>query len=535
MKVSTKLYLGTVLQFVVAISLVIVVLYMQEKQDHDSVVINLAGRQRMLSQKMTKEILVFSQGAFPPEQILNTMDVFHQTLKSLTYGGKAPLDLIQTKFTTLPAPLSLAAVEQLKKVKSIWIPFSENAKKYLKEKNTASLTYLKDRNGLLLQEMNKAVFLLDEAAAGKVASLQKVLLWGSFVLSILFLLTLFVVRKNVQIIFEKLKRSYKEVQSLNRAKDCVIDHLSHELKTPVSILDTSLKLLQKRLTGIEIPGTGCRKILARARKNLFRLIEMQEEIGDVLLKKDYRIHYQLSTLLDVCADELEVMVSQELGEEDIIQRLRKRIDEVYGLRRSIAKEIELGEFVAGKIEELRPRFYHRKCRVKTHISATEPVWIPPDVLSKIVEGLVRNAIENTPDDSWIDVTVRPTEIGSEFEVKDNGVGITKENQHLILKNFFTVYDPKHYSSRKPYDFNAGGKGFDLARMRVFAERYQFKIHLASMRCCNISKDTDECPGNVNDCVHYKKSEECPNDRGTTVAVRFYPSHRFDGKQAFLQV
>ena len=108
--------------------------------------------------------------------------------------------------------------------------------------------------------------------------------------------------------------------------------------------------------------------------------------------------------------------------------------------------------------------------MKTHISGTEPVWIPPDVLSKVVEGLVRNAIENTPDDSWIGVTVRPVEIGSEFEVKDNGVGITKENQHLILKNFFTAYEPVHYSSRKPYDFNAGGKGFDLARMKVFSER-----------------------------------------------------------------
>ena len=65
MKVSTKLYFGTVLQFAVAITLVVLVLKMQEKQDHDSVVINLAGRQRMLSQKMIKDILLSSQGAFP--------------------------------------------------------------------------------------------------------------------------------------------------------------------------------------------------------------------------------------------------------------------------------------------------------------------------------------------------------------------------------------------------------------------------------------------------------------------------------------
>jgi nitrate/nitrite-specific signal transduction histidine kinase len=234
MRVSTKLYLGTgtVLQFAVAISLVFVFLYMQEKQDHDSVVINLAGRQRMLSQKMTKEILFFSQGI----------------LKPLTYGGKAPLDLVQTKFTTLPAPVSKAVVAQLKKVESIWRPFSENAKRYLKEKRASSLAHLKDSNVLLLEEMNKAVFLMDEEAAGKVSSLRKVLLWGSAVLSILFLLTLLIVRKNVQIIFERLKRSYEEVQRLNCAKDRVIHHLSHELKTPLSVLGTSLGLLQKRLT-----------------------------------------------------------------------------------------------------------------------------------------------------------------------------------------------------------------------------------------------------------------------------------------------
>jgi len=73
MKVSTKLYLGTVLQFLVALSLVAVFLYMLQKQEHDSIVINLAGRQRMLSQKMTKEILLFSQGVFPAEKVLDTL------------------------------------------------------------------------------------------------------------------------------------------------------------------------------------------------------------------------------------------------------------------------------------------------------------------------------------------------------------------------------------------------------------------------------------------------------------------------------
>jgi hypothetical protein len=241
----------------------------------------------MLSQKITEELLLFNQGVFTAETVLNTIDLFDQTLEALINGGKAPLDLVQTTFTTLPTPKSKALVKQLKRVESIWSLFSENAKRHLRERQTSSLTYLKDNNVLLLEEMNKAVFLMDEVAAGKVASMQIILLLGSSILSIIFLLTLFIIRKNVHIIFEELKRSYEQVQRLNRAKDCVIHHLSHELKTPISILDASLGLLQKRLTGIE--GQDCHKILVRARKNLGRLLEMQYEIGDILRTKDRKI------------------------------------------------------------------------------------------------------------------------------------------------------------------------------------------------------------------------------------------------------
>jgi signal transduction histidine kinase len=531
MKVSTKLYLGTVLQFAVAVALVFVVLHMQEKQDYDSAVINLAGRQRMLSQKMTKEILLFTQGACSADNILRTVDVFHQTLKALTYGGKAPLDLVQTRFTILPVPESETTVAQLKRVQSMWGSFNEKVRRFLAEKQASSLQYVKDQNVILLKEMNRAVFLMDKEAAGKVAALRKVLLWGSAALGLLFLLTLLIVRKNVHIIIDELKQSNEKLQSLNRAKSRVIHHLSHELKTPLSIMGASLGLLKKKIAGNQEQAQSCQAVLNRAQRNLNRLLELQYEIGDILQHKDPGCYKLTSRLLDVCADELEVLATEELGEKDIVSRLRQRIDELFGPRTSVSEEILLGEFVSAQIEKLRPKLDRSNSRIETHIESTAPVWIPPDVLEKIVEGLVRNAIENTPEGSRIDVTVCTGDIGPLFEIKDNGMGITEENQGMIFKTFFSPDDPMKYASRKPYEFNAGGKGFDLFRMKVFSERYNFKIQLTSKRCCFILRDNEECPGSIDECVHCANSADYQKDRGTTVSVQFHPAHRLAKKEA----
>ena len=323
---------------------------------------------------------------------------------------------------------------------------------------------------------------------------------------------------------EELKRSYEEVKSLNRTKDRVIHHLSHELKTPVSILSASLNLLKKRLS--ELTDKRWDKIFERAQRNLQRLLEMQYQMEDILREKDYKTHYMLSALLDASVDELEVLISLGLGEQDIIRKIRQHIDDTYGPRESKSEEIELGPFVKDKIKALRPKFAHRKCRLRTYVLETAPIYIPRDVLGKVVEGLVRNAVENTPDGGKISVKVRKGEIGPEFQIKDSGIGIGEENLRLIFENYFTSYDTMQYSTRQPYDFKAGGKGFDLLRMKIFSERYNFRIKMTSKPCHLIDAQGFECPGNVVDCVPDADKEDCHNTGGTTVTVQFYPADRF---------
>jgi PAS domain S-box-containing protein len=317
---------------------------------------------------------------------------------------------------------------------------------------------------------------------------------------------------------DELKRSYEEVQSFNRAKDRVIHHLSHELKTPVSVLAASLNLLNKKFAGEE--DQGQQRILARAHRNLARILDMQYQIEDIIKEKDYRSFYLLSSLLDVCTDELEALAADECGQETITARIRQRIEALFGPQDSQPETIRLDEFIRSHIKQLQPRYAHRTCRLEIKTEETAPIKIPRDVLTKVTEGLIRNAVENTPDGGLIEVTVRSGATGPEFVVQDYGIGISEENQRLIFENYFTVYEPIQYSSRQPYDFNAGGKGFDLLRMKIFSERYGFDLDMSSKRCRYLQEALATGPGNVALCEHCQSTENCLESGGTTMIVRF---------------
>lgn len=336
---------------------------------------------------------------------------------------------------------------------------------------------------------------------------------------------------------EALNRSYEEVKSLNRAKDKVIHHLSHELKTPVSILSASLSLLNAKLSSHK--DKSWKRIMERAQRNLNRILEMQYEIEDILREGKYQTYYLLSSLLDACVDELEVLFESEVwkmgkdvkgladaGIDGILGKIRQKVEELFGPRESVSELIELNKFIEARVNSLRPRFVHRTCRLITRFEPTSSIRIPPDVLKKVVEGLIRNAVENTPDNGRIEVTVREGKKGPEFEVKDYGVGITPEKQRLIFENNFITYETMQYSTRNPYDFNAGGKGFDLLRMKIFSERYNFKIRMLSERCGYIPRDEDICPGNIELCEQCRIEKDCPHSGGTTMTVQFLPADQY---------
>jgi hypothetical protein len=77
-----------------------------------------------------------------------------------------------------------------------------------------------------------------------------------------------------------------------------------------------------------------------------------------------------------------------------------------------------------------------------------------------------------------------------------------------------------YSSKRPFDFYAGGKGVDLLRAKIFSERYSFKIQMDTKRCKYLPTDMDLCPGDTTKCPHIRAREGCLESGGTVFLVSF---------------
>jgi signal transduction histidine kinase len=272
--------------------------------------------------------------------------------------------------------------------------------------------------------------------------------------------------------------------------------------------------------GFSNPETAAR-ILDRCQRNLKRITNMQSEIVDITRNPNHRIQQTLKTLLELCTDELESLADLKLG-PDASQTIRRRIEEYFAPHSLELKHIEIGQFVSNQIEKLAPQFKHRRIEVLEIIQDnTGFIDIPDDVLDKILTGLVRNAVEYTPDGGKITITAKKGTAGPELTVTDTGIGITEENQHLILGNYFTTADMSKYGTGNPYDFNAGGSSFDLLRIKVFSEQFNFKIILQSYRCPHVPKDRDICPGCIEHCDFCDSPDYCYRSGGTSFTILFY--------------
>ena len=168
---------------------------------------------------------------------------------------------------------------------------------------------------------------------------------------------------------------------------------------------------------------------------------------------------------------------------------------------------EFGDEVLSTIRE-KVREAKRDIDLQFDLEPDAELLIPPHILQAVMEGLIRNGIEATPDHGSVTVTGRIKGDRYLIVVKDTGVGIPEKERELIFQGFYPVQETDDYSSGRPYSFNAGGKGIDLLRIRMFSEVYAFRLVFTSKRCPKLEELSQETRGEASRCERCESSERC---------------------------
>ena len=312
---------------------------------------------------------------------------------------------------------------------------------------------------------------------------------------------------------------YEELRLMNKAKERVVNHLSHELKTPLALISGAFAKVEHE---VEKAGLGkLEKTIRRGRRSLERLYDLEEKIEDILENKSVEEKMQIVGIIEDAASFVEELREEERqGCALALEQINNRIESLF-VQDTLEKEkIDLCKFLHEICSEAESAMVGRDLRISREIQSGLRVLSDRNALRKVCGGLVKNAIENTPDEGRIEVKAGIAGDRITVEFRDYGVGITEENQKIIFTGFFHTQDTELYSSKKPYHFNAGGAGADLLRARCFSEKLSFSLDFQSTRCAFSPTDTDVCPGRISKCGHVPDAAACEAAGGTVFRLHF---------------
>jgi PAS domain S-box-containing protein len=153
--ISKKISFLLLLMVIIAVANILIIYYYQNLQKFDSHIVNMAGRQRMLSEKISKLALSVANGNDGDRQLLiDAIWLYDSSLKILRHGGRVNGDILP------PAPVTMK--DLFDENKDIWDLFKENAEVIANETRynlilLEAISFVEANDDLLLEKINDVV------------------------------------------------------------------------------------------------------------------------------------------------------------------------------------------------------------------------------------------------------------------------------------------------------------------------------------------------------------------------------------------
>ena len=232
----------------------------------------------------------------------------------------------------------------------------------------------------------------------------------------------------------ELERMEKEkIGEIDRIKSRFFANISHEFRTPLTLIRGPLDDLKKQKT---------------------KSFTLKKDLLDIMHRNTVRLQTLINQLLDISKMETG-KVSLQIAEGKIDVLLRTVIQSFLSLAES--KKVDY-------------RFYLQEIKQK--------VWFDSDKIEKILINLISNAFKFTPEQGQISIscdfdnkqdTNKPQYIN--LKISDSGIGIPSDKLHQIFDRFFQVNGSNNRI--------AEGTGIGLALTKELVELYHGSIKVES--------------------------------------------------------
>jgi PAS domain S-box-containing protein len=189
---------------------------------------------------------------------------------------------------------------------------------------------------------------------------------------------------------EELSKSLEKEKELNELKSRFVSMASHEFRTPLSTVLSSSYLIEKYLTADDQP---------KREKHLQRIVSSVNMLTDIL--NDFL------SLGKIEEGKIQVRFTEFNLEEAIIA-------------------------IAGEIKNN----LKKNQKIRYHHDGETIVLMDASLLKHIIMNLVSNASKFSDDGRPVEIKTTVTKNQVILSVKDNGIGISKEDQKHLMERFF---------------------------------------------------------------------------------------------------
>jgi signal transduction histidine kinase/DNA-binding LacI/PurR family transcriptional regulator len=242
---------------------------------------------------------------------------------------------------------------------------------------------------------------------------------------------------------DELSNAHNTLKKLDKNKSDFIQVAAHELRTPLTVIKGYMGMIKSA------PPVQENSLLVQAM--------------DGVLQGTNRLHQIVNSMLDVARLENEVLMPHL--ETITLGPILRLINKEY-------------------VEDLKER--NITLSLDPDINSSPAVLADSELLKKVLDNVIVNAIKFTPDGGSIYVSAHTVAVNGrgnvcEIRVRDTGIGIAPENHNIIFEKLYQIGKVELHSSGRT-KFKGGGPGLGLAIAAGIVKAHRGKIWVESPGC-----------------------------------------------------